>query len=85
MRLFWWEEGQDRLWLAPALLGLLLILLGVLLYKHPELLAYFVAGVFVLVGSGLIVSAWRMRRRVTYRQINREWEIHEPRDDAPDR
>lgn len=84
MRLFWWQNEQDGLWLAPALLGVLLTALGVLLFVLPRLLEYFVAGVFILVGCGLVGSAWRMRRRVTYRPINREWEVREPRDDDAD-
>jgi hypothetical protein len=82
MRLFWWQEEQSGLWLAPALLGALLIALGVLLYVMPRLLEYFIAGIFVLAGCALIGSAWRMRRRVSYRQINPEWQVREPPDDS---
>jgi uncharacterized membrane protein HdeD (DUF308 family) len=81
MRLFWSQEGQSGLWLGPALLGLVLIALGVLLYAMPQLLSYFIAGLFILGGCGLIGSAWRMRRRVTYRPIDQEWHVRQPPDD----
>jgi len=80
MRFNWSGEAQGSLWLAPGLLGVILIGLGVLLYVMPELLAYFVAGLFVVAGCGLIGTAWRMRRRVTYQRIDRQWRVH----DSPD-
>jgi hypothetical protein len=42
----YWQSGVETggFGLAPAALGVVLILLGLLLYTHPQLLAYFVAG-----------------------------------------
>lgn len=72
--------GRGGLWVGPALLGVLLILIGILLYAMPALLAYVVAGVFVLVGCGLLGTAWRMRRQVTYHGVDRQWHVE---DDGP--
>ncbi len=82
MRFMWTQESSGNFWLAPATLGVLLILLGGLLYVMPELLAYFVAGIFVLAGCTLLVTAWRMRRRVSYRPVDRQWQVHQPPDDS---
>jgi hypothetical protein len=83
MRILWSPETPGNVWLAPGLLGVLLIALGVLLYKMPELLAYFVAGLFVLAGCGLIGAAWQMRRRFNYHRVEREWHIEDRSDDKP--
>jgi hypothetical protein len=83
MRILWSPDAPGKAWLAPGLLGVLLIALGVLLYKMPELLAYFVAGLFILAGCGLIGAAWQMRRRFTYRRVEREWHIEDRSDDNP--
>jgi len=82
MRFTWTQEPPPNFWLAPAALGMLLILLGGLLYAKPELLAYFVAAIFILAGCTLLLTAWRMRRRVSYRRVDRQWQAHEPPDDS---
>lgn len=66
-----------RFWITPIVFGVVLILLGLLLVDHPELLAYFVAGLFMLAGVTLIGVGWNLRQRVTYRRIERTW----PNDD----
>ena len=81
MRLFW-SGGNHGFWLGPALLGVLLILIGGLLYVMPQLLAYVVAGIFILTGCGLLGTAWRMRRRVTYQRMDPTWQV---RDEEPPR
>lgn len=78
MRMYSSQDGLSGFWLGPAFLGVLLILLGLLLYAMPELLAYVVAAIFILAGCGLLGAAWRMRRQVTYRQIDREWPADDP-------
>lgn len=83
MRILWSPDAPGNAWLGPGLLGVLLVALGVLLYEMPELLAYFVAGLFVLAGCALIGAAWQMRRRVNYRRIEREWHIDDRSDDSP--
>ena len=82
MRFDWSYETLRSFWLAPALLGLLLIALGVVLYLNPLLLAYFIAGLFVLAGCALLGVAWRIRRRVSYHRLDRVWQVgeHEPPD-----
>ncbi len=76
MQVFWTGGGPGGFWFGPALLGVLLILLGILLYIVPQLLAYVVAGIFIISGSGLLATAWRMRQQITYRRIERD-------DDSP--
>ncbi len=83
MPLYWWRQGSRGLWAAPAALGVLLILIGLLLYVMPELLSYVVASIFIIAGCGLLASAWRMRRQVRYQRIDHEWEVHDVPDDRP--
>ena len=78
MQLFWWRDNGVRFWPAPALLGVVFILIGVLLYHNPALLSYFVAGICVLVGIGLLISAWHVRRQVTYQKLDRPWDGNDP-------
>jgi uncharacterized membrane protein HdeD (DUF308 family) len=70
MRIVWPTNGPQGYWLTPAAVGVLLILVGILIYANPKLLAYFVGGVFVVAGGALITIAWKMRGRVTYRRID---------------
>ncbi len=69
----WFSMSAPGIWLMPASLGVLLILLGVLLYVRPELLAYFVAAIFILCGAGLLGVAWKLRAGVSYRRIDEDW------------
>jgi hypothetical protein len=82
MRLNWPRDGMVGGWFPMATLGIALILLGALLYVMPQLLAYFVAGVFFLVGAGLLAMAWQIRRRVTYRRMDSSWQVEDPPDDV---
>jgi hypothetical protein len=59
-------------WLAPALLGVALILMGFLIVRFPELLAYAVAGIFVFLGIWLLGLAWQLRTRVTIRRLDED-------------
>jgi uncharacterized membrane protein HdeD (DUF308 family) len=70
MRTIWPPNGPQGYWLTPAVVGVLLMLAGLLIYVEPRLLAYFVAGVFVVAGAALVAIAWRMRGRVSYRRID---------------
>lgn len=56
-----------------ALLGVLLVLIGVLIWILPNLLAYVIAGFFVFLGLALILFSWQMRGRVVYRRLDAEW------------
>jgi predicted lysophospholipase L1 biosynthesis ABC-type transport system permease subunit len=67
-------------WLTPVVAGAALVLIGLLIFKHPELLAYFVAGVFVAAGLALIGMGWNLRRRVTYRRLDADWNGPADRD-----
>ena len=42
--------------------GVAMIVLSLLLFNHPELLAYFIAGLFMLAGAALIGFGWNMRK-----------------------
>jgi uncharacterized membrane protein YczE len=63
---------HNPFWITPVLIGILLVLIGVLVFSKPELLAYFVAGVFIVVGIALIGFGASMRSRVTYHRIDRD-------------
>jgi hypothetical protein len=63
---------RNPLWFTPVLIGSLLVLIGILIFSKPELLAYFVAGIFIVAGIALIGFGWNMRGRVTYRRIDPE-------------
>lgn len=66
-----WNVGNIAgAWLAPAFLGVLLILFGLLIFAFPDLLQYLVAAVLVFAGCSLLGLAWRMRGRVTYRRMD---------------
>jgi hypothetical protein len=70
----------QRLWVTPVGLGVLLVLMGVLIFNKPELFAYFVAGLFVLAGCVLVGVGWNMRRRITYRRIDEDWRSQDEHD-----
>ena len=48
-------------WWMYFLQGVTLVLLGVLIFIEPALIAYLVAAVFVLVGLFFLALAWRTR------------------------
>lgn len=77
MRMFWSPDNTSALWWAPAMLGLMLFGIGALLFILPELLSYVVASVFVVAGISMISAAWRMRRQVTYRRVDRQWQVRD--------
>lgn len=56
-------------WFGPAVPGLLLILVGVLIFVFPALLAYAVASAFVAVGVFLTLVAWRLRIVVDHTHV----------------
>jgi hypothetical protein len=74
----WGLGGGGGLWFAPVSLGLLLILFGVLVFARPELLAYLVAAVLVVVGGLLVGVGWHLRRRVTYRRMDEDDDVPGP-------
>lgn len=49
--------------MGPSLLmaGIVCILIGLAVIAAPELIAYFVAGIFIFVGLSLLGAWWRMR------------------------
>lgn len=65
--------GSGSLWVLPVFGGVALILVGLLLFIWPELLAFVVASVFVATGVGLIGSAGRWRTDVVYRRVDDAW------------
>ncbi|GEM_PF-7071853 len=42
--------------------GLLLILIGVLVYLHPRIIVTLVAGFLVFSGVAIVLTSWRLRR-----------------------
>ena len=66
-----WNTGTlGGFWLAPALLGGMLIVFGVLVFVVPKLLELLVAAVFVFAGCSLLGLAWHLRGRVAYRRMD---------------
>lgn len=61
-----------NLWLAPAMAGVLLILLGVLIVIEPRILAMIVASVFIAGGLSMLAAAWAMRPRTLYRRLDED-------------
>lgn len=67
------QPGMGLLWALPLFGGIALILLGLLLFIWPELLAFVVASLFVAAGVALIGSAGRWRSSVVYRRLDDAW------------
>ncbi len=82
MRRLWSSNAPGPLGFAPAFLGIVLILIGVLLFVWPALLSFVVASIFVAAGVSVLGFAWRTRRQVTYRRVDDTWQSPGP-DDAP--
>ena len=83
MSLYGLPGNEGGFWLAPVLVGVLLILIGVLLFVWPKLLSFVLASVFVVAGCGVIGAAWRMRRHVSYQRIERQWQVHDQEPPPP--
>ncbi len=82
MALYWWSAGPLGVWRAPALLGLVLIGLGILLFIFPQVFA-FAAGTLLLIGGvWLLGLAWRLRTRVSYRPVEEQWRIRQNDDEG---
>jgi len=64
------QGGPPNFWLTPLALGVALMLVGLLIFAYPELLAYFVAALCLAAGTALVGVGWSMRRRVTYRRLD---------------
>jgi hypothetical protein len=50
------------LWKYQMFVGILLILLGIMIVLFPEILVALAATAVLMVGAGLVGSAWRLRR-----------------------
>jgi hypothetical protein len=71
-RYHWGLPEGGGFWFLPALLGLVLILFGVLIFVVPKLLELIVAAALVAAGCSLLGLAWHLRGRVTYRRMDDE-------------
>lgn len=60
------------IWYAPAALGVMLIVAGLLIFARPELLAYIVASGLIFAGVSALALAWRSKWVVTYRRFGRD-------------
>jgi hypothetical protein len=77
----WPIGGKEPFWLGPAAVGVLMILIGFLLFVWPQLLAFVVATIFICIGIAVLGFAWSLRRRVTYRRVDESSPQHiEERD-----
>lgn len=66
------QSPLGGLWFGPVAFGSLMILTAILIFARPELLAYFVAALLLVVGIALIGLGLSFRGRVTYRRIDDE-------------
>ncbi len=71
MRIFW--SGGGGFGSAGVLLGVFLILLGVMLFVWPQLLAWTLAGLLVAVGVGFVLGGLGSGSGVHYRRLD-EWD-----------
>lgn len=60
------------IWFAPAALGILLILAGLMIFVQPQLLAYIVATGLILAGVSALALAWRSKWVISYRRVQRD-------------
>lgn len=67
-------QGGGGFWLAPASAGVLMILLGIAIILEPDILAFAVAGVFIVAGLSVLSFAWSLRAKVTYRRMDDPFE-----------
>ena len=44
------------------LTGLVIVILGILIYLHPHILVAMVSGVMILFGLGMMAASWQFRR-----------------------
>ncbi len=49
-----------KTWTFPALIGIGFILAGYILFVHPEIIAYIIASLFVIIGLALLFIAFTM-------------------------
>jgi hypothetical protein len=74
-----WGLGRaGGLWVAPVFLGLILILVGLLIFVMPDLLAFLVAAMLILMGCSLLGLGWHLRGRVTYRRMDEDQDTPGP-------
>ncbi len=69
-------NGMASMRYGAMTMGIILILLGWLIFAVPNLLEYIIAGVFVFAGISMVMFGWNMRGTVRYQQIGRS----DPRD-----
>jgi hypothetical protein len=59
-------------WFGPAVPGLLLVLMGLLIFRYPQIVIYAVACGFIGLGVFLIVVAWRLRPTVSFHRLDED-------------
>lgn len=64
------DRRRRAFWFAPLTAGVALILMGVLIYVYPALLAYIVSFAFVFAGLTLLVVGLQMKSRIVYRRVD---------------
>lgn len=64
------SRRRRAFWFAPLTAGIAMIVMGVLIYVYPALLAYIVSLVFIFAGITLLVVGMQMRARIEYRRVD---------------
>ncbi len=87
MRYIFANGNLRQFWLAPALLGVVLIALGILLLAKPELVAYIMAylgaAILIIAGVSLITTAWRLRSNISYHRVDEHWRVEDSHRQPP--
>lgn len=68
VRVFW--SGGSGFGSAGVAFGAFLILLGILLFIWPQLLAWTLAGLLVVVGTGFVVGSLASGSATRYRRLD---------------
>ncbi len=71
-----------KTWTFPALIGIGFILAGYILFVHPEIIAYIIASLFVIIGISLLFIAFTMWKEAkalqkVLRELEEEAEFEE--------
>jgi hypothetical protein len=67
-----------------AIPGIALIAMGIVILIWPEILAYMIAFVFILLGCAFVAAALRFGRHVTHHQIYETWRVDGAPEEPPD-
>lgn len=71
MRTYWTHVAGGGI--GSALVGLVLTLIGVVIWVFPDIIAYVIASLFVFAGVSMLIGSWQARRNISYRRLDDEF------------